>query len=90
MSEELTIERIRELRAGVTPADHSPLHHCTPLFMGEVVDFLLTKLDEMREAQRKLIFNARQVACTVKGMDSIIHPLQRSIDECEALAQRKP
>lgn len=60
MSEELTIERIRAMRAGPTPA----IHHA-----GRAIDFLLTKLDEMREALSAYITDTGHTAWCNKYTD---------------------
>jgi hypothetical protein len=43
------------------------------------------RIRHLQHALRRLIFNARQATCTVKGMDDIIVPLQRAIDDAAPL-----
>lgn len=75
MSEELTIERIREMRAGPTPA----IYHA-----GETIDFLLAKLDEMRAALEHIA-----LLCGTESEEEFRHTLMVDIPEtCRAaLAQ---
>jgi hypothetical protein len=43
------------------------------------------RIHHLEQAIARLIFNARQVTCTVKGMDGIIIPLQRAVDDAAPL-----